>query len=161
VCFRCGVAAERNMTRFFFEHLWLEEDIVWFLPSPGPPEVPLYCWGPRQAASFRKSWQWRRRVMSGGPRVVSFRKQEVCSCKWPTWRTIFFSICLLQSSTCFEQRCAHHQENQLYQYSIWYVSLCVGDRLGREGSSFPFADTRCCVDTIDSPYDEHEVARNM
>jgi hypothetical protein len=28
-------------------------------------------------------------------------------------------------STCFEQPSAHHQENQLYQYIIWYISLCV------------------------------------
>jgi hypothetical protein len=45
------------------------------------------------------------------------------SCKWPTWRTIPFSICLFHFSTCFEQPRAHHQENQLYQYNIWYVSL--------------------------------------
>jgi hypothetical protein len=66
--------------------------------------------------------------------------------KWPTWRTILFSIHLFQFSTCFEHPRDHHQENQLYQYNIWYVSLCVGDR---------------CIDTIDSPDDEHEVARNM
>jgi hypothetical protein len=40
-----------------------------------------------------------------------------------------FSMCLFQFSTCFEQPRAHHQENQLYQYNVWYVSLCVGDRL--------------------------------
>ena len=40
----------------------------------------------------------------------------------------FFSMYLFQYSTCFEQSCAHHQENQLYQYIIWYMSLCVGDR---------------------------------
>jgi hypothetical protein len=53
----------------------------------------------------------------------------------------FFSVCLFQFSTCFEQPRAHHQENQLYQYNIWYVSLCVGDSLvcrsGRNCSSFP------------------------
>jgi hypothetical protein len=49
------------------------------------------------------------------------------SCK-PTWRTVPFLICLFQFSTCFEQPRAHHQENQLHQYNIWYVSLCVGDR---------------------------------
>jgi hypothetical protein len=33
----------------------------------------------------------------------------------------YFIICLLQSSTCFEQRRAHHQEVKLcYVYSIWY-----------------------------------------
>ena len=31
----------------------------------------------------------------------------------------FFSMCLFQFSTCFEQPRAHHQENQLYQYNIW------------------------------------------
>jgi hypothetical protein len=37
-------------------------------------------------------------------------------------------IYLFRFSTCFEQPCAHHQESQLYQYNIWYVSFCVGDR---------------------------------
>jgi len=41
----------------------------------------------------------------------------------------FFHIYLFQFSTCFEHSCAHHQENQLYQYDTWYMSLCVGDRL--------------------------------
>jgi hypothetical protein len=49
---------------------------------------------------------------------------------------LFF--CKFQFCTCFEQPRAHHQENQLYQYNIWYVSLCVGDRLVcRSWSSFP------------------------
>ena len=39
----------------------------------------------------------------------------------------FFSIYLCQFSTRFEQARAHHQENQLYQYSIWHMSVCVGD----------------------------------
>jgi hypothetical protein len=30
----------------------------------------------------------------------------------------FFLICLFQSSSCFEQPRAHHQENQLYQYNF-------------------------------------------
>jgi hypothetical protein len=46
--------------------------------------------------------------------------------KWPIWRTVF-SMYLFQFSTCFEQPRANHQENQLYQYSLWYMSLCVGD----------------------------------
>jgi hypothetical protein len=51
----------------------------------------------------------------------------------------FFLICLFQSSTCFEQPRAHHQENQLYQYNFWYMSLCVSGRLvcrsGRSSSA--------------------------
>ena len=35
----------------------------------------------------------------------------------------FFLICLFQFSTCFEHSSAHHQENQLYQYNLWYMSL--------------------------------------
>ena len=58
-------------------------------------------------------------------------------CKWKDnikWLLVndqldpqFFPMCLFQFSTCFEQQRTHHQENQLYQYSIWYMSLCVGD----------------------------------
>jgi len=42
--------------------------------------------------------------------------------------TQFLSIYLFQFSTCFAQPRALHQENQLYQYNIWHMSLCVGDR---------------------------------
>ena len=31
-------------------------------------------------------------------------------------------MCLFHLSRCFEQPSAHHQENQLYQYIIWYIS---------------------------------------
>jgi len=42
----------------------------------------------------------------------------------------FFSyVCLFQFSTCFEQPSARHQESQLYQYDLWYMSLFVGDRV--------------------------------
>ena len=40
-----------------------------------------------------------------------------------------FLMGLFYFSTCFEQPSAHHQENQLYQYIIWYISLFVGGRL--------------------------------
>ena len=42
---------------------------------------------------------------------------------------VFFRIYVFQFSTCFEHPCAHHQENKLYQYDIWYMSLCTDDRL--------------------------------
>jgi len=86
----------------------------------------------------------------------------------------FFRIYLFQFSTCFEHPRAHHQENQLYQYDIWYMSLCVGDRplcrFGWHCSSIQTCTldghlhrvtyTRC-IDTIDSPDYEHRGARNM
>jgi hypothetical protein len=36
----------------------------------------------------------------------------------------FFGKCLFQSSTCFEHSSVRHQEIQLCQYDIWYVTLC-------------------------------------
>jgi hypothetical protein len=42
---------------------------------------------------------------------------------------IYLFIYLFIFSTCFEQPSAHHQESHLYQYIIWYISLCVGDCL--------------------------------
>jgi len=32
--------------------------------------------------------------------------------KWPTWRTVSSIICSFESSTCFEQLCAHPQEDK-------------------------------------------------
>ena len=40
-----------------------------------------------------------------------------------------FSMCLFHFSKCFEQPSVHHQENQLYQYIIWYNSHYEGDCL--------------------------------
>ena len=47
------------------------------------------------------------------------------------------------------------------------MSLCVGDRFvyrsptcTRNGHRHTVTYTRCCIDTIDPPDDEHEVARN-
>jgi hypothetical protein len=64
--------------------------------------------------------------------------------KWPTWRTVL-SYVFISIPTCFEQLRAHHQENQLYQYNIWYMSLCVGDCfLCSSERNFPNC-TRNCV----------------
>jgi hypothetical protein len=83
----------------------------------------------------------------------------------------FFLIRLFQCSACSEQPSAHRQESQLYQYNVWYMSLWKQvDGLCRWPSSmqvgkFPTCIlddhlhratyTRRCVDTIDSPDDEH------
>ena len=71
-----------------------------------------------------------------------------------------------------------HQESQLYQYDLWYMSLYVGDRVvcrfrwnirrvncinTTSGTChcMQVTCTRGRIDTIDSPDDEHVVARNM
>jgi hypothetical protein len=50
---------------------------------------------------------------------------------------------LFHLSTCFKRPSVHHQENQLYQYIIWYVSHCVGDSLvcRSGGNSWPAYQT--------------------
>jgi hypothetical protein len=63
-----------------------------------------------------------------------------------------FFIWLFQFSTISEQPRAHHQENQLYQYNIWYVSLPT---YILDGHLHRVTNNRCCIDTIDSPDDEH------
>jgi len=64
----------------------------------------------------------------------------------------FFLICLFIFFTCFEQPCAHHQECQLYQYDIWYMSLCTGDCLVCRLALYRVTYTRC------TPDDEHMAA---
>jgi len=77
-------------------------------------------------------------------------------------------MCLFHLYTCFEQPSAHYQESQLYQYIIWYISLCVGGRLVRrsetcvpDGHLHRVICTSLCIYTIGSPDNEHWVARNM
>ena len=80
-----------------------------------------------------------------------------------------FSMYLFQNSTCFEQPRAHHQGNQFYQYNIRYMSLSVCDLFlrrsertcTRNGHRHRVTYTRGCIDTIDSPDDEHKVARDL
>ena len=82
---------------------------------------------------------------------------------------LFFHVRLFLFSTCFGQPCAHHQEIQLYQY-IWYMLLCIDDRLvcrfgwdtcAPDGHLYRVIYTRCHIDTINSPDDGHMAARNM
>jgi hypothetical protein len=85
----------------------------------------------------------------------------------------FFLVHLFQFSTCFEQPCAHYQESQLYQYDIWHMSICVGDRpvctfewssiqtCIPHGHPHRVTYTRCRIDTINSPDDGHIADRNM
>ena len=71
---------------------------------------------------------------------------------------------LFQFSTCFEQPSAHHQQSLLYQYDLWYMSCYVGDRVHitlPRGHLYTVTYTRGRIDTVDSPDDEHLVARNM
>jgi hypothetical protein len=74
------------------------------------------------------------------------RASRYNSGKWRTWRTILFSSMFISILYMFRAPRAHHQENQLYQYNIWHMSLCLGDRLVcRSTSNRHMSDTYCCL----------------
>ena len=62
-----------------------------------------------------------------------------------------------QFSTCFDQPSAHHQDSQVYQYDLWYMSLYVADRVVcvPNGLLHTVTYTRGSIDTLDSSDDEH------
>jgi hypothetical protein len=59
--------------------------------------------------------------MAACPLKTSFQSN---SDKWPTWRTISFIICLFESTTCYEQLCAHLQEDNCIDTTCGIITLC-------------------------------------
>jgi hypothetical protein len=45
----------------------------------------------------------------------------------------------------------HQQENQLYQYNIWYVSICVGERLVRRSGR------NSCIEQLRAHHQENQL----
>jgi hypothetical protein len=67
-------------------------------------------------------------VLRDTPAVAELVKKFLMLFRTHKWQylskqldALFQCIYLFHFSTCFEQPSAHHQENQLYQYIIWYV----------------------------------------
>jgi len=92
-----------------------------------PQNLPQWPWYPRSVSHSVGKNMWtfavRPSVYDHGVRKNSFTflvNDQLDS--------HFFSTYLFQFSTCFAQPRAHHQENQLHKYKIWYMSHCVGDR---------------------------------
>ena len=95
----------------------------------------------------------------------------VQSCKQKQLGAQFFLICLLLSSTCFGQLCAHHQEKTPYLCDTWYLSLYIDDcpvcraewipPCIRDSHLYRLTNTSCRIGTVFSPDDGHIVARNM
>jgi hypothetical protein len=90
--------------------------------------------------------------------------------KWPTWRTILFSYMFISILYMFRATsCSSSGESTVSIQLLMYVTLCKWPC--SSWSSFPtcildghlhrVTYTRSCIDTIDSPDDEHQVARNM
>jgi len=62
----------------------------------------------------------------------------------------------------FQALYAHHQEVELYWYSIWYrlsenkwVVLALPNHNPRQLTCYQSDDTICCISTIQTPDDEH------
>jgi len=54
----------------------------------------------------------------------SDRAYSYNSGKWPTWRTVSSILCLFESSTCFEQGCAHLQEDNCINTTSGIITPC-------------------------------------
>jgi hypothetical protein len=81
MCFRCGVAAERNMTTFFFLTFAVGGGycvVPAFIRSTGSTTALLRTTPSGQLPEVVTMTTKSDVRMSGGSRVVSFRKQEVC-----------------------------------------------------------------------------------
>jgi hypothetical protein len=76
-----------------------------------------FAWAGLYNETGKRIW-WRRLVWLGLVPILVNNHLDA---------QFFFCLYLFQFSTCFEHPSAY-QENQLYEYDIWCVSLCVGDR---------------------------------
>jgi len=45
--------------------------------------------------------------------IKTHKEDKPNSGKWPTWCTVSSTICLYESSTCFQQLCAHPHEDRV------------------------------------------------
>ena len=54
----------------------------------------------------------------------SGRTSSYNSGQWPTWCAISSIICLFESSTCFEQLCAHPQEDNCINTTSGIITVC-------------------------------------
>jgi hypothetical protein len=69
------------------------------------------------------------------------------------------TLCMFQAAMCPSSR-------ELYQYDMWYMSLCIDDRLvcsliqtcTLNGHLYRMTYTSCRIDTINSPDDGHMAA---
>jgi hypothetical protein len=93
--------------------------------------------------------------------------------KWPTGRTVLFYVLISILYMLRATLCSSSGESIVSIQHLVCVTLCrwpSGMQVRKE-SSFPtctrnghlhrVTHTRCCIDTVDSPDDEHEIARNM
>jgi hypothetical protein len=115
-----------------------------------------------------------RTVIDGNTLFLCFvdRACQYNSGKWPTWRTILFSYMCISILYMFRATsCSSSGESIVSIQLLVCVTLCrwpSSMQVGNKELPDPHTKrsptqwhTRRCIDTIDSPDDEHEVARNM
>jgi hypothetical protein len=60
--------------------------------------------------------------------ILEINKTVIVASSWSSIFTLPIFYVFISTLTCLEQPRAHNQENQLYQYNLWYMSLRVDDR---------------------------------
>jgi hypothetical protein len=78
-----------------------------------------YCLVANVSKSFRNRDLFVIEVLYFSDRASSYN-----SGRWPTWRLFSVIICLFESSTCFEQLCAHPQEDNGINTTSGIITLC-------------------------------------
>ena len=74
---------------------------------------------------------------------------------------LYFTIRLLQSSTCFENYMLIIRRVNCINAASGIVTLSKWPSGALDGHLTESDDTRCCINKIHPPDDEHDVARNM
>ena len=113
--------------------------------------------------------------LTGLPAISCSELYMCLIAKWPTWRTILYYVFIfifnslhVSSTSCSssgETNCVNTTSGNCHSVSV--AVSCAGRKFTsdlhttRPPTVNRVTYTRCCIDTIDSPDDEHKVARNM
>jgi len=116
--------------------MWLKQySCLEDVQLPLPWLIQEWHMGVRTCSMFKRSvWVYLDCCKVG---ILSVNHFMCNSGKWPTWRTISSLICLFESSKCFEQLCAHPQEDS-----------CINTIVLLRMSTELLENTRSCINTI-------------
>jgi hypothetical protein len=118
-------------------------------------------------------WIRLKETVSLSGHRTQFKEIRIVLGKWPNWRTFLFYVSITILYTFRATSCSSSGESIVsIQHLVcvtlyrWPFLVQVGKfpsdlRTKRSPTVNRVTYTRCCIDTIDSPDDEHEVARNM
>jgi len=132
----------------------------------------ILTYGTLSRSFAHSSWDilylwWRSRWILLGMRDArdeGFRESEnmhfVIHGKWPTWRAILFYVFISFLYLFRATSCSSSGESIVPIQPLVHVTVCRSETCTPNGHLQTVTRTRGCIDKIDSPDDEHEVARN-